>query len=53
MPVISMFYGIIISMYYMDNKQHHSPHIHVNYSGAYAVYEIPNGGLLEGMIPTN
>ena len=27
MAVLSMFYGIIISMYYMDNL----PHIHVKY----------------------
>jgi hypothetical protein len=25
MAIISMFYGIIISMYYLDNKQHHLP----------------------------
>ena len=25
MAIISMFYGIIISMYYMDNKQHNLP----------------------------
>ena len=29
MPVISMFYGIIISMYFFDNKHHKLPHIHV------------------------
>jgi len=33
MPIISMFYGIIIRMYYADNKQHHVPHIHVEYGG--------------------
>ena len=31
MPVISMFYGIIVSLYYVDNKQHHMPHIHAKY----------------------
>ena len=31
MAVISMFYGIIISMYYFDKRQHHLPHIHVRY----------------------
>lgn len=25
MAILSMFYGIIISMYYMDNRQHHVP----------------------------
>jgi hypothetical protein len=37
MPVISMFYGIIISMYYLDTKQHH----------------LPNRELLEGEFPNN
>ena len=31
MPAISMFYGIIIYMYFLDNKQHQMPHIHVKY----------------------
>ncbi len=31
MPVISMFYGIIISLYFFDNKEHKAPHIHVKY----------------------
>ena len=25
MPILAMFYGIIIRMYYADNKQHHVP----------------------------
>ena len=37
MPVISMFYGIIISMYYLDTKQHNLPHIHVSYGEDSAV----------------
>ncbi|MBX9734023.1 MAG: DUF4160 domain-containing protein [Chitinophagaceae bacterium] len=53
MPVISMFYGLIISMYYLDTKQHNLPHIHVKYSGKEAVYEIPSGVLIEGEIPAN
>ena len=32
MPVISMFYGIIIRLYLIDNKQHNLPHIHAKYS---------------------
>ena len=27
MPAISMFYGIIVYMYFMDNRQHNRPHI--------------------------
>lgn len=53
MPTIAMFYGIIISMYYKDNKQHHLPHIHVYYGEYEGIYEIPNSNLLEGKIPAN
>lgn len=31
MPAISMFYGIIVYLYFMDNKQHKTPHIHAKY----------------------
>lgn len=53
MPVISMFYGLIVSMYYLDTKQHHVPHIHVRFGEEEGVYEIPNGNLLAGSIPSN
>lgn len=51
MPVISMFYGIIVSLYFMDNRRHHKPHIHVRYQNDEAVLSIPEGELLEGSIP--
>ena len=50
MPVISMFYGVIVLMYYFDNRQHQLPHIHVQYSGEEAVITIPDGEVLEGSI---
>ncbi len=50
MPVISMFYGIIISMYYIDNKRHKKPHVHVRYQGKETVISIPNGKTIEGSI---
>lgn len=53
MPVISMFYGLIITMYYLDTKQHKLPHIHVKYGEREAVYQIPEGNLLEGDLPIN
>lgn len=53
MPVISMFYGLIIAMYYLDTKAHKLPHIHVKYGEKEGVYEIPNGNLLEGSLPSN
>jgi hypothetical protein len=53
MAIISMFYGIIISMYYLDNKQHNLPHIHVKYQDEEAVVSIKEGILLEGTIKNN
>ena len=53
MPIISMFYGIIISMYYLDNKKHNIPHIHISYQWEEAVIEIPSGNLLDGTIKPN
>ena len=53
MPTISMFYGLIIRMYYFDNQQHNTPHIHVHYQDESAVIEIPTGQLLEGSLPKN
>lgn len=32
LPTISMFYGIIILMYFYDNKRHSIPHIHAEYA---------------------
>ena len=50
MPTISMFYGIIIRLYYFDNQQHSTPHIHVHYQDESAVIEIPSGKVLEGSL---
>ena len=51
MPTISMFYGIIIRMMFLDIQQHHLPHVHVEYQGQKAVISIPGGSLLEGDLP--
>lgn len=51
MPVISMFYGVIIMMYYFDNKKHHKPHVHAEYGEHSAVFGIKDGDLLEGSLP--
>ena len=52
MPSISMFYGIIVYMYFMDNKQHNAPHIHAKYQEYEVIVSIPNGEVLEGGIPS-
>lgn len=53
MPIISMFYGIIIMMYYFDKQKHKKPHIHVKYQGQEAVFSIPGAELLEGELKSN
>jgi len=53
MPTISMFYGIIIKMYYFDNTEHNFPHIHVEYSEFSAVFKIPDAELITGELPNN
>lgn len=52
MPTISMFYGILIRMFFMDTDKHKLPHIHAEYQGDTAVYSIPDGKLLAGSIPS-
>lgn len=51
MPTISMFYGILVLMYYRDNRRHHLPHVHVRYQGAEAAVSIEDGAILEGILP--
>lgn len=51
MPVISMFYGIIIRMYFLDNQHHSVPHIHARYSGSEASIRIDDGEVLAGELP--
>ena len=53
MPSISAFYGTIIYMYFMNNRQHKLPHIHVKYSGDEVIVSIPEGDVLEGSIPSS
>lgn len=47
MPSISLFLGIVISMYAEKNGKHHLPHIHATYGEEEAVFEIPSGEVLE------
>lgn len=51
MPVVSMFYGIIIRLYLIDNQQHHSPHIHAKYAEFEAAIDIRDGEILTGQLP--
>ena len=51
MPLISSFCGILIYMYWLDNKQHHTPHIHAQYSGDEGIFDIETGDLIGGSLP--
>lgn len=53
MSTISMFYGILIRMFFRDIEKHHVPHIHADYQGQVAVYGIPDGTVLAGNLPPN
>lgn len=53
MAVISMFYGIIVSMYFFDSRRHHRPHVHVRYQVQEAVIAILEAEVIEGSIPSN
>jgi hypothetical protein len=49
MPTLSMFFGIIIRMYYAP-KEHNPPHIHVYYQDETAVINIQDGSVIEGKL---
>ncbi|MBI5235197.1 MAG: DUF4160 domain-containing protein [Deltaproteobacteria bacterium] len=51
MPTISMFFGILISIFYGDNEQRHTPHIHARYQGNKASIAIDDGRVLAGEFP--
>ena len=50
MPIVSQFYGIIISMYFNDIDKHHLPHIHVQYAEFRCSFDF-DGRILSGNIP--
>jgi hypothetical protein len=51
MPTLSMFFGIIIRMYYAP-KEHNPPHIHVYYNEKVAVVNILDYEITQGELPT-
>ncbi len=51
MPVISMFYGIVVALYYEDTGRHNKPHIHVRYQGKKASISLEDGSVLAGKFP--
>lgn len=51
MPIISQFYGIIITMHYRENERHSLPHIHAEYADFDAVYDL-EANKIGGKMPT-
>jgi hypothetical protein len=45
MPIIAVFNGIIIQMFFED---HGPPHVHAIYSGAKALVQISDGEIIRG-----
>ena len=52
MPILSVFYGIIVKMYRERGGKHNKPHIHAEYAGDEVVMTL-DGEVLEGALPKN
>ena len=48
MPILSVFFGIIVRMWHDD---HPPPHVHVEYQGFEALVAIQTGEISEGRLP--
>lgn len=53
MPILAMFYGVVVYMYFYDTQKHHLPHFHVEYAEFSAVVAITDGDVLQGFLPSN
>lgn len=53
MPVISMFYGLIVMMYFFDTDRHHLPHIHVKIHKFTSIVKYKQLVDLQGDLPAN
>lgn len=52
LPTISVFYGIIITMYREVGERHNKPHFHAEYQGDEAAITF-DGEVLEGSLPNS
>ncbi|MCI5073669.1 DUF4160 domain-containing protein [Oricola sp.] len=48
MPTISIFFGIVIQMYWRD---HNPPHLHAIYQGQEALFDLATGEVIGGALP--
>ena len=51
MPILSMFYGIIVRMYNERGGKHNIPHLHAQYQEHKIVVSIDTLDILEGSFP--
>ena len=51
MPTVSMFFGIVIRMYWKDNDRHNLPHIHAFYGDYEAAFSL-DGEIISGKFPS-
>ena len=51
MPTISMFYGILIKMYFAPGE-HNPPDFHVYYAEFEGVFDMNSGEFTDGNIPS-
>ena len=51
MPVLARFYGIVMRMYFLGSE-HNPPHIRAIYGDNTAAFDIRNGSLLDGELPS-
>lgn len=49
MPTISIFFGIVVQMYWND---HNPPHYHAQYQGSRALIAIDTGEIIAGSMPS-
>ena len=48
MPIISLFFGIVIRMFH---REHNPPHFHASYQGFEILIRIEDGTILRGSLP--
>jgi len=53
MPILSVFYGLIIRMYAENAGKHHIPHIHVAYHDEEYVFDFDGNELNGRVMPTS
>lgn len=51
MPEIDALLGLSFCLYFFDNKQHKTPHIHIKYGSYELIVAIETGENLEGYLP--